>query len=160
NFVSVNGAFGLQVSTIGSDTYLAAGMEGNVTLSAGPSVSLNLTGLTIGALIDDNTTTHTTTYALQANEAKGSVTTLTVPSSPPAFSLSASNLSVLVDSGLDMSALPNGVPTSVSVPAITQTATESFTPDWTSVTSVTLQHAASAGTLTVTSTPSGGTAAT
>jgi len=150
NFVSLTGAFDLQVNTNGTHTYLAAGMEGDVTLTAGP-VSLDLTNLTIGVLVDDNN--GTTSYALQATEGNGSQTTF---NGPAGLSLSASNLAVLVDRGLDVSTYPSGVPTSVSVPAITQNTTEAYSPDWTTTTSITLQHTASTGTLVVTSTPSGG----
>src|SRR5271157_3304773 len=125
-------------------------MEGDVTLTAG-SVSLALTNLTIGVLVNNNN--GTTSYALQATEGNGSQTTL---NGPAGLSLSASNLAVLVDRGLDLSTYPSGVPTSISVPAITQDTSETFSPDWTTTTSITLQHTASVGTLVVTSTPSGG----
>ncbi len=143
DFVSVSGVFGLQVNTTATDTYLAAGWQGNVTLTAG-SASLTLNNLTIGVLVDHNNAG--TTYALQATEGTGSTTTFT---GVTGLSLSASNLAVLVDNGLSLSTYPSGAPTSVTLPVSN---TETDTP----VTSITLQHAANAGTVVVTSTPSGG----
>ncbi|MHB1421756.1 MAG: beta strand repeat-containing protein [Gemmataceae bacterium] len=148
NFVSLTGAFGLQVNTVGSNTYLSAGIYGNVTLTAG-TTSLALNNLSVGVLVDDNANTGTT-YALQATEGNGSTTTF---SGPDGISLSASDLSVLVDHGLNVSSYPSGVPTSISVPGFTQTTTETDAP----ATTITLKQAANPGTLSLSYTLGGST---
>ena len=122
NFVTLSGAFGFQTTTVGSDTYLAMGMNGNINVTAG-SDSLNLANASIGVLVH-KPATGSTTYAVQASE--GSDPTATTFNGPGGLSLSASNLLLLVNRGLDVTSLPAGVPTAVSVPTI---ATDAGLPD-------------------------------
>ncbi len=151
NFVTLSGAFGFQTYTSASDTYLAMGMDGSITLTAGTN-SLALANVSIGVLVDQGSAG--TTYALQASEgADPADTTFT---GPAGLTLSASNLLVLVDQGLDLSTYPTGIPTSISVPAIDQTTTDPVTVAGSNTTSITLLHTAIAGTVVVTATPSGG----
>ena len=152
SFVTLSGAFGLKTYSTTTDTYLAIGMDGGVTLTAG-SATLALSDVSI-ALLVHRPSGGTTTYALQASE--GSDTTDTNFNSPTGLSLTASNLLVLVDQGLDLSSYPSGVTTSVSVPAIDQTTTDPPTVAGSDTTSITLLHTAIPGTVVVTATPSGG----
>src|SRR5207302_138458 len=126
-----------------------------VTLSAGSALSLSLTNLTIGLMVHEKKVTGSTTittYALEANEGQGSVTTLST--GPNGLSLSASDLVVRVKRGLDPSTIPSGVPHSVSLPGTTQTTTETASPTWSATTTITLQHAVIPSTLVVTYTSS------
>ena len=150
-FVTLSGAFGFQSYSNATDTYLAMGLDGGVSLTAG-TASLSLSNVSIAILVDQGSAG--TTYAIQASE--GASAADTNFSDPGGFSLSASNLLVLVDQGLDLSTYPSGVPTSVSVPAIEATTTDPVTVAGSNTTSITLLHTAVARSVVVTATPSGG----
>ncbi len=153
NFVTLSGAFGFQTYTNGLDTYLAVGMNGSITLSDGTD-SLGLSNASIGVLVHQDHT-GATTYALQANE--GVNPALTTFHGPANLVLSASNLLVLADRGLDLTTYPSGVPTTIAVPAVTSpTTTETATPNFGAATTITLAHAVNQNTLVVTATPMGG----
>ena len=155
SFVTLSGAFGFQRYTSGSDTYLAIGMSGSISMSDGTD-SLTLLNGSIGVLVHQGST-GPSTYALQASE--GADPNNTTFNGPAGLTFSASNLLVLADRGLDLSTYPTGVPTTIAVPAVNSlVTTESATPDFSTTTSIPLAHSINQATLVVTATPSGGTA--
>ena len=140
-------------------------MLGSVTLSDGTD-TLGLANTSIGVLVDQPATGQAT-YALQATE--GNSTGNTTFNGPDGLTLSASNLVVLADRGLNLSAYPSGVPPSVAVPAIISStineapvslSTSQTAQATSSTTSITLQQPVELSTLVVTATLSGGSPVT
>ncbi|MDI1314237.1 hypothetical protein, partial [Prosthecobacter sp.] len=112
-FAEITGAFGFQtyLPAGGTDRYFAFGMQGSVSLTAGSS-TFGMNNVSVGVLVKQSG--GVTTYALQARGS--SLAADTSLSGVSGFSLSATDLSVRVRRGLDVSAYPVGVPTSILIP--------------------------------------------